>query len=175
VADQADYVALNISSPNTAGLRQLQARASIEGLLRAVTNVRDGLEARVPLLVKIAPDMAEPEIDSVLEAVAATGVDGVIATNATVDRTGMPEFAVRLEGGLSGPPVRAMSTAIVRYIARRTEGRLPIIGVGGIGHPDDAVEKLEAGATLVQINTGMIYAGPSLVKRINLRLLRNGA
>jgi dihydroorotate dehydrogenase len=175
VYDQADYVSLNISSPNTVGLRDLQARAAIEGLLRAVTDLRDSLTPRVPLLVKVAPDMTEAELDAVLEAVDATGVDGLIATNATVDRTGMPDFAVGLAGGLSGPPVRAMSTAVVRYVARQTGGRLPIIGVGGVGHPDDALEKLDAGATLVQVNTGLVYAGPNLVKRINLRMLREGA
>jgi dihydroorotate dehydrogenase len=167
VHNLADYVTVNVSSPNTVGLRQLQARAALEGLLGEVTKVRDELRPRVPLLVKIAPDMGEAEIDDVLAAVAATGVDGVIATNTTVGREGVPDYAAALQGGLSGRPLRARATEIVRYIARRTEGRLPIIGVGGIASAADALEKLEAGARLVQVYTGLIYAGPGLVKAIN--------
>ncbi len=169
--DRADYVALNVSSPNTPGLRELQSRSAVEGLLRAVTKVRDELTPRIPLLVKIAPDLSEAEIDGVLEAVIEVGVDGVIATNSTVSREGLPEYAVGLQGGLSGAPLRARATEVVRHIARRTEGKLPIVGVGAILCAEDALEKLQAGAWLVQVYTGLVYTGPGLVRRINDRLL----
>ena len=177
----ADYVALNISSPNTMNLRQLQARETILGLLRDVTAVRDALKPSpnpppgrgkaLPLLVKIAPDLNEAELDDVLDAIAATGIDGIIATNTTIERDGLPGYAQQLKGGLSGAPLSARSTAVIRYINQRTQGKLPIVGVGGIMHPRDAIEKLEAGATLVQIYTGMIYYGPSLAKDINCAVL----
>ena len=168
---QADYVTINISSPNTKDLRQLQAGAAARGLLRAVTAERDALTPRLPLLVKIAPDLSESEIDAILEAVLATGVDGVIATNTTTSREAVPE-ARDLPGGVSGAPVRARSTEVVRYLARRTEGRLPIVGVGGIHGAAEAVEKLQAGAWLVQVYTGLVYTGPGLIRDINLGLLR---
>ena len=169
---RADYIALNISSPNTMNLRQLQARAAIEDLLRqvvAVRNelaVRNKLAVRKPVLVKIAPDLNESEIDDVLEAIEATGIDGIIATNTTLSREGLPAYAQPLKGGLSGAPLTAKSTQVIRHIAQQTQGRLPIIGVGGIMSPADAVAKLEAGATLVQVYTGMIYYGPSLARDI---------
>ncbi len=172
VHDLADYVAINISSPNTPGLRQLQARAALEDLLIAVTATRARLTPRRPLLVKIAPDLTEPELDDVLEAALSVGVDGLIAANTTLRWDGLPAYATNLAGGLSGAPLRTRSTEIIRYIARRTEGRLPIVGVGGILSPRDALEKLEAGATLIQVYTGMIYAGPGLAREINRALLR---
>jgi dihydroorotate dehydrogenase len=163
---QADYVAINISSPNTLNLRQLQARAAITELLTAVTAVRNRLTPRVPLLVKIAPDLTEAELDDVLDAVGQTGIDGIIATNTTVSRAGIPAAYTTLPGGLSGAPLRNRATEIVRYLARRSEGRLPIIGVGGILSADDALERLEAGAWLIQLYTGLIYRGPGLVSEI---------
>ena len=167
VSAQADYIALNISSPNTMNLRQLQARAAIENLLREVAAVRDGLPVRKPLLVKIAPDLSEDEIVDVLGAITATGIDGVIATNTTLGREGLPAYAQPLKGGLSGAPLTAKSTQVIRTISKHTHGKLPIIGVGGIMSPADALAKLDAGATLVQIYTGMIYYGPALVRDIN--------
>jgi dihydroorotate dehydrogenase len=167
---QADYVAINVSCPNTPQLRQLQTRQAIEDLLTAVTQVRDGLSPRVPLLVKIGPDLSASEVDDVLGAVAMAGIDGIIATNTTEDRHEVPQRYGELKGGLSGAPLRARSTEMVRHIARATAGRLPIIGVGGITSAQDAVEKLEAGASLVQVYTGMIYSGPGLVKSINRTL-----
>jgi len=149
-----------------------QARAAMEDLLRAIVAVRDTLTPRVPLLVKIAPDLSEGEIDDVLAALMAHGVDGVIATNTTVTRDGIPSAYANLKGGLSGQPLRARSTGIIRYIAQQTHGRLPIIAVGGIASGEDALAKLHAGASLVQVFTGMIYEGPSLVKQINSALLR---
>ncbi len=172
VHPQADYIAINVSSPNTVGLRRLQSRAFLEELLRAVTEERNRLSPRKPILVKIAPDLSEAEIDDILAAIQRYGVDGVIATNTTVQRDGVPSTASGLPGGLSGAPLRARSTEVIRYIARRTGGRLPIIGVGGVASAADALEKLRAGARLVQLYTGLIYQGPSLVKQINLQLVR---
>jgi dihydroorotate dehydrogenase len=168
---QADYIAINISSPNTKDLRKLQSGAAVLGLLRAVTAERDSLARQLPLLVKIAPDLAEPELDALLDAVHATGVDGIIATNTTTRREAVPG-ARDLPGGVSGAPVRERSSAIIRYLAARTQGKLPIIGVGGIMCAADALEKLEAGAWLVQVYTGLVYTGPSLVRDINRGLLR---
>ncbi|HZY45856.1 MAG TPA: quinone-dependent dihydroorotate dehydrogenase [Anaerolineae bacterium] len=167
----ADYVTVNVSSPNTLNLRQLQAREAISVLLKEICSVRNGLSTRVPLLVKIAPDLNEAEIDDVLDAIALSGIDGIIATNTTIGRAGLSEKYQNLKGGLSGAPLRDRSTAIIRYIANRSGGKLPIIGVGGIVEPRDAIEKLAAGAKLVQIYTGLIYSGPSLVKQINQSLL----
>ncbi len=172
VHGQADYVVLNLSSPNTPGLRQLQAKAMLGDLLNAVASVRDGLRPRKPLLIKISPDLAEAEIDGAIETAMACGMDGVIATNTTVSRDGLPDYARELKGGLSGAPLRARSTEVIRRIARRAEGHLPIIGVGGIASAADALEKLQAGATLVQVYTGLVYGGPGLVRQINLGLLK---
>lgn len=168
----ADYLAVNVSSPNTLGLRQLQSREYLNGLLGEIARARDALTPRVPVLVKIAPDLTESEIDDALDAIMGAGLDGVIATNTTVSRDGLPERERTLKGGLSGRPLRDRATAVIRYVAQRTAGRLPVVGVGGVMNPDDAVEKLDAGAALVQVYTGLVYAGPALVQQINRRLLR---
>ena len=168
---EADYVAINISSPNTLNLRQLQARNFIEGLLKEVALTRAGLTPRVPVLVKIAPDLSEQEVEDVLGAIELAGVDGIIATNTTIERAGIPAKYHDLNGGLSGQPLRDRSTAMINDIHRKTNGRLPIIGVGGVMNPSDALAKFEAGATLVQVYTGFVYAGPGLVKQINRDLL----
>lgn len=172
VHPQADYVTINVSSPNTLGLRMLQSRAYIEELLTAVTQERDRLTPRKPVLVKVSPDLNEEAIDVVLAAVLRSGIDGIIATNTTIKREGIPESAETLPGGLSGEPLRERSTAVIRHIARETRGRLPIVGVGGIASAEDASVKLEAGAHLVQIFTGLVYKGPSLARQINAALLR---
>ncbi|HET7375431.1 MAG TPA: quinone-dependent dihydroorotate dehydrogenase [Anaerolineae bacterium] len=173
VYTQADYVTVNISSPNTLNLRQLQARQAIASLLNEVAAVRNAQPKHVPLLVKIAPDLTEVEIDDVLAAISSSGFDGIIATNTTIGREGLSSRYQNLGGGLSGSPLRDRSTAVIRYIAQRTHNKLPIIGVGGIVDPSDAIEKLEAGAKLIQIYTGLIYAGPGLVKQINQAILLN--
>jgi dihydroorotate dehydrogenase len=170
VYTQADYVTVNISSPNTLNLRQLQARRELEQLLGAITTVRNQLPRRIPLLVKIAPDLSDGEIDDVLTTVIQTGMDGLIATNTTTSRAGVAERYQALAGGLSGAPLRARSTQVVRTIAERTSGKLPLIGVGGILNADDALEKLDAGAWLVQLYTGLVYNGPGLVRQILRRL-----
>jgi dihydroorotate dehydrogenase len=168
---QADYIALNVSSPNTLNLRQLQRRVGMTALLAAVTKTRDALTPRVPLLVKVAPDLTDAEVDEVLMAIAETGADGVIATNTTIQRNGVPPQYHDLAGGLSGAPLCAQATAVVRRIARQTGGRLPIIGVGGIMTSADALARLDAGAHLVQLYTGLIYSGPGLVRAINRAML----
>jgi len=172
VHDRADYVTINISSPNTPDLRKLQTRAFVEELLTAVATARQRLPRRVPLLVKIAPDLTEAEIDDVLSAIAQAGFDGIIATNTTLSREGTPDYARPLQGGLSGGPLKARATEVIRYIAQQTHSKLPIIGVGGILTPVDALEKLDAGATLVQVYTGLVYAGPGLVRAIAQALLK---
>ena len=163
---QADYIALNVSSPNTPGLRALQARAAIEDLVRAVIAVRDRLKPRVPLLVKISPDLSVAELDDLLAVVTTCGVDGMIATNTTLSRKGLYQYA-NTSGGLSGAPLRARATQVIRHIARQTAGKLPIVGVGGIASADDALEKIRAGAQLIQVYTGLVYAGPGLIRAIN--------
>jgi dihydroorotate dehydrogenase len=165
IAGQADYVVLNVSSPNTPGLRQLQDESRLRELLGAVTRenrVRSTGPAgkrRVPILLKIAPDLTFPQMDAVLAVIAEFGLDGIIATNTTLERPGT-FGAVNETGGLSGAPLRRRTTEIISYIARSTAGRLPIIGVGGIMDAESAGEKLDAGATLVQVYTGLIYRGP---------------
>jgi dihydroorotate dehydrogenase len=164
LADHADYLVLNVSSPNTPGLRQLQDEGRLRELLGAVSSANRDRAARpggrrVPLLLKIAPDLTFPQIDAVLGVIAEFGLDGIIATNTTLARPG-PFADVNQAGGLSGAPLRRRSTEIIAYIARATGGRLPIIGVGGITDAVSAGEKIDAGAALVQVYTGMIYRGP---------------
>jgi dihydroorotate dehydrogenase len=164
LADHADYVVLNVSSPNTPGLRQLQDESRLRELLAAVTQAnraRASLpgKARVPILLKIAPDLSYPQIDAVIGVVADLGLDGLVATNTTLARPG-PFASVPETGGLSGAPLCRRSTEVVRYLARATGGRLPVIGVGGVTDVEGAAEKLDAGACLVQVYTGMIYRGP---------------
>jgi dihydroorotate dehydrogenase len=164
LADHADYVVLNVSSPNTPGLRQLQDEGRLRELLSAVTGANHARsshpgKARVPLLLKIAPDLGFAQIDAVLGVVADFALDGLVATNTTLARPA--GFAgVSEAGGLSGAPLLRRSTEIVHYLSRATGGKLPIIGVGGIMDADGAAEKLDAGACLVQVYTGMIYRGP---------------
>jgi dihydroorotate dehydrogenase len=164
LADYADYLVLNVSSPNTPNLRQLQDESRLRELLAVITRANRARadvpgKGRVPLLLKIAPDLTWPQIDAVLAVIAEYGLDGIIATNTTLARPGF--FAnVNEAGGLSGAPLSRRSTEVVGYISRATGGRLPIIGVGGIVDVRTAAEKLDAGATLVQVYTGMIYRGP---------------
>jgi dihydroorotate dehydrogenase len=170
LADHADYVTLNVSSPNTPGLRQLQDESRLRELLSAVTGANAARasapgKSRVPILLKISPDLGFPEIDSVIGVAGEFGLDGLIATNTTLARSG-PFAGATEAGGLSGAPLRARSTEVIRYIARATNGRLPVIGVGGITDILSAAEKMDAGATLVQLYTGLIYRGPFFASRL---------
>ncbi|MEZ5276490.1 MAG: quinone-dependent dihydroorotate dehydrogenase [Opitutaceae bacterium] len=166
LARHADYLVVNVSSPNTPDLRKLQDAERLRMLLGALTRANDAGTAghgrsRCPLLVKIAPDLTWREIDDVLGIIDELGLDGIIATNTTLARPG-PFAGVDQAGGLSGAPLTRAATGIIRYISRSTEGRLPIIGVGGIMDGRTAAEKIDAGATLVQVYSGMIYRGPSM-------------
>jgi len=168
VYEHADYVAVNISSPNTRDLRALQGERELVGLMRALAQERRRLEdehgRRVPLAVKIAPDLDNSAIAPLADVLVAHGVDGVIATNTTITRDKVQGLAHADEtGGLSGAPLRDRATDVVHRLALHLKGTLPIIGVGGIMSGADAAEKIQAGATLVQIYTGFIYAGPDLV------------
>ncbi len=170
LADHADYITINVSSPNTPDLRLLQESSHLAGLLGTLCEAnlhrtQDQGKTRVPLLIKIAPDLSYRQIDALLETAADLGLDGVIATNTTLDRPG-PCATMRESGGLSGRPLRTRATDIVRYIHRHTEGKLPIIGVGGIHDLEAAGEKMDAGASLVQIYTGMIYQGPFFARDV---------
>jgi dihydroorotate dehydrogenase len=166
LADHADYVAINVSSPNTPDLRKLQEEERVRALLEplATANRARGDAAR-PVLIKIAPDLTYPQIDAVLQAATDFGLAGVIATNTTLARPGA-FAAVSEAGGLSGRPLRTRATDVVRYVVRTTGGRMPVIAVGGVDDPVSAGEKIDAGAALVQVYTGMIYAGPWLGREI---------
>jgi dihydroorotate dehydrogenase len=169
-APLADYLAVNISSPNTPGLRKLQERGFLGGLLGRVARSRDrcagGNGTRVPVLVKIAPDLSDEQLVTAVDVIAESGLDGIIATNTTVSREGLDHPLSGEEGGLSGTALTEMSTRIIARIAEHTGGAIPIIGVGGIMGPEDARAKLDAGASLIQLYTGLVYEGPGLVKKI---------
>jgi dihydroorotate dehydrogenase len=169
-APAADYLAINVSSPNTVGLRRLQARDALEDLLKVLISERDTLHEhsgrRSPLLLKLAPDLSESELEDALQVALACGIDGLIATNTTIERDGLHSARAGEAGGLSGAPLARRSLEITRWICKRTEGRLPLISVGGIFSPAQALERLEAGAALVQVYTGLIYAGPALPSQI---------
>jgi dihydroorotate dehydrogenase len=166
----ADYLAINISSPNTVGLRRLQGREMLEGLLGAIAEERRNIAAVggrcVPILVKLAPDLSDEELDDALDVIVHTGMDGVIATNTSLGREGLRSKQRDEAGGLSGEPLRVRSERVLRSVVKKLDGRLPVISVGGIMKPEDARARLDAGAVLVQVYTGLVYAGPGLIKRI---------
>ena len=168
---QASYVTVNISSPNTTGLRDLQADAALTALLGALKAEQAKLAQQhgkyTPLTVKLAPDLSPDAIRQIARVLVAQGCDGVIATNTTVERGGVAGLAHAAQaGGLSGRPLKDKATTVVRALAAELDGAMPIIGVGGIASGADAREKIAAGATLVQIYTGLIYKGPELVAEI---------
>ena len=159
-----DYFVLNVSSPNTPGLRSLQGKDELSGLLRVMQAANLALSSPRPMLVKIAPDLTFPQIEEVLELAEEHRLAGIVATNTTIDHTSLAESAPRETGGLSGQPLRTRSTEIVKFLAERTS--LPIIAVGGVADATSAREKLDAGAALVQMYTGFVYGGPTLVPEI---------
>ena len=178
VAGVADYVVVNVSSPNTPGLRDLQAVGRLRPVLVAVRDALDAsvAERRVPLLVKIAPDLADADVDAVADLALELGLDGIIATNTTISRDGLAsspsEVAAAGAGGLSGPPLRDRALAVLVRLRARAGERLVLIAAGGIQTPDDAWERLRAGATLVQAYTGFIYGGPLWQRRMHAELAR---
>lgn len=169
-APYADYLAINISSPNTVGLRQLQGRAALHALLTQLDLQRKleekRLEKRVPLLVKLAPDLTQEELDDAIDVILSTHMDGIIATNTTLGRDGLRSTHREETGGLSGSPLRRRSETVLSQIARRVDGKIPVVSSGGIMNPDDAKRRLDLGAALIQLYTGLIYQGPGLVKKI---------
>lgn len=165
-----DYFTVNVSSPNTPNLRALQDKEPLTELLQALTAANMQKPKQKPILLKIAPDLTHQQLDDIVEIVEKTGIAGIVATNTTITRDNLTyskEFIENIgNGGLSGAPETKMSTEVIRYVHEKSKGAFPIIGVGGIMTPEDAYEKLQAGASLVQIYTGFIYEGPALIKNI---------
>jgi len=162
----ADYLTINISSPNTVGLRRLQGREMLEELLGAIENARAEAERTPPLLVKIAPDLSNEELDDAIGIILDKGMDGIIATNTTLARDGLKSKLREETGGLSGSPLTARSEAVLSRVLKLVDGKVPVISAGGIMSPDDAKKRLALGASLVQVYTGLIYRGPKLVQDI---------
>jgi dihydroorotate dehydrogenase len=177
LAPYADYAVINVSSPNTPGLRALQEQGELRALIEAVAGARDELRRssgrRVPLLVKVSPDESAERLDAIADAVVAASADGIIATNTTVVRTGVEEHPRAAEaGGLSGAPLREAAECACARLYLRLGGRLPIVGVGGIASAEDAYRRIRAGATLLQIYTALVYEGPTVIREINAGLAR---
>jgi dihydroorotate dehydrogenase len=173
--DVVDYFVVNVSSPNTPNLRALQEREPLTELLKSLQLENAKQAERKPILLKIAPDLTDAQLDDIIEIVQEVRLDGVIATNTTISRDGLKTSNDRIEsigaGGLSGKPVKARSTEVIRYLATKSNKAFPIVGVGGIHSAEDALEKMDAGADLVQLYTGFVYEGPKLVKDINKAIL----
>jgi len=172
-----DYFVVNVSSPNTPGLRELQSKEPLTQLLQLLMNENATMPTSRPIFLKIAPDLSDSELDDIIDLVQETGIAGVIATNTTISREGLQMDEARVQemgpGGLSGAPVRERSTEVIRYLHTKSGGSFPIIGVGGICSGVDAQEKLDAGASLVQVYSGLIFEGPGLIRRINRHLLQH--
>ena len=165
-----DYFVVNVSSPNTPGLRELQEKESLRKILMHLQMINNGKAKAKPILLKIAPDLTKEQIDDVIDLAMEIKLDGIVATNTTISREKLQTTNHKLQtigmGGLSGLPLKERSTEIVKYISEKTNGRIPIIASGGIFTAADAIEKLDAGASLVQVWTGFIYEGPGIVKKI---------
>ncbi|MEJ1240349.1 quinone-dependent dihydroorotate dehydrogenase [Chryseolinea sp. T2] len=173
-----DYFVINVSSPNTPGLRELQEKEPLEKLLSTIKSMSLKSASPKPVLLKIAPDLTWHQLDDVVEILLTTKTDGVIATNTTISRADLKTDTNRIQqignGGLSGAPLAARSTEVIRYLREKLGEAYPIIGVGGIMTPQDALDKLKAGANLIQLYTGFIYEGPGLVNRINKAIVEQG-
>jgi dihydroorotate dehydrogenase len=171
-----DYFVVNVSSPNTPGLRELQDKEPLSKILNSLKEINKTKETPKPILLKIAPDLTESQLDDIIEITLGTKIDGLIATNTTIERNPLSSSQKEIDeigaGGLSGKPVKDKSTAVISYLHKKSNGAFPIIGVGGIQTADDAIEKLNAGAALVQVYSGFIYEGPSIVKRICKGILK---
>ncbi len=168
--DYVDYFVVNVSSPNTPGLRELQEKEPLTNLLNSLVLENNKFKTPKPILLKIAPDLSENQLDDIIEIFFITQIAGIIATNTTIDRSKLNTSSTVLEkigqGGLSGKPLSKQSNWVISYLHKKSNGKIPIIGVGGINSVKDAQEKIDAGATLVQIYTGFIYEGPGLVRKI---------
>lgn len=171
-----DYFVINVSSPNTPGLRKLQEKGPLESLIRELHHANRKKTQQKPILLKIAPDLTESQLDDIIEIANNTGLSGIIATNTTIDRGDLQETPESLstigDGGLSGAPLAKKSTEVIQYL-RAQHRTIPIVAVGGIGSAEDALEKLRAGADLVQLYTGLVYEGPALVKKIKKAIAKN--
>lgn len=171
--DVVDYFVVNVSSPNTPNLRDLQEKKPLTALLHRLQIQNDTKQKRKPILLKIAPDLTNAQLDDIIDIVSKTNIDGVIATNTTISRAGLKSSTkiTNEQGGLSGKPLTKRSTEVIRYLHTKSGAAFPIIGVGGIHTPEDVKEKLAAGASLVQLYTGFIYEGPSVVRKMNKALV----
>ena len=171
-----DYFVVNVSSPNTPDLRDLQEIEPLTALLNRLQELNNAKAKRKPILLKIAPDLTNEQLDDIIQIVVDTKIDGVVATNTTIDRGRLKTPKSKVEaignGGLSGKPLRSRSTQVIRYLSDKSNKAFPIIGVGGIHSAEDAMEKIDAGATLVQLYTGFVYEGPRLVNRIKSAILK---
>ena len=174
--DYVDYFVVNVSSPNTPNLRELQDKEPLSKILTGLQVLNDKKVKRKPILLKIAPDLTDSQLDDIIDIINDTKLDGVIATNTTIDRSNLKTSSEVIEnignGGLSGKAVKDRSTNVISYLSQKSGGSFVIIGVGGIHSASDALEKLKAGASLVQLYTGFVYEGPGLVKRINKAILK---
>ena len=168
----ADYFAINISSPNTKGLREFHNKILLEPLIKKITSLNSRKPNPKPILLKISPDLSFNELDQIIEIVLDYKIDGIIATNTSISREGLISKNKDEAGGVSGKPINKRSNEIISYISKKSNKAFPIIGVGGIMSAADAVEKIKSGADLVQLYTGFIYKGPSLIKKINNLLLK---
>ncbi len=171
-----DFFVVNVSSPNTPGLRELQEKGPLLNILNTLQTINSQKTRRKAILLKIAPDLTDEQLNDIIDIVRQSRIDGIIASNTTISREGLNTPASELEtignGGLSGQPLKQRATEMIRYIHQKSNGKIPIIGVGGIMDPKDAIEKLEAGASLIQIYTGFIYYGPALAMDINQAILK---
>lgn len=175
--NEVDYFAVNVSSPNTPNLRALQEKEPLKKLLMRLQKLNQLKLNPKPILLKIAPDLSNEQLDDVIEIVLETNLAGIIATNTTIARGGLKSSVTLADemGGLSGRPLRERSTEVIAYLHQKSKGKIPIIGVGGIHSAEDALEKLKAGACLIQLYSGFIYEGPGLIKKINQAILKNGS
>jgi len=167
-----DYFVVNVSSPNTPNLRALQDKEPLTNLLQTLQNLNEAKPKQKPILLKIAPDLTDEQLLDIIDIVNETKIAGVIATNTTLSREGLLAENKQEIGGLSGKPLTKRSTEVIRFLSEKSNKAFPIIGVGGIHSADDAIEKLNAGASLIQLYTGFIYEGPGLIKEINNRILK---
>lgn len=170
--EHVDYFVVNVSSPNTPNLRELQDKEPLTALLNTLQQENQRKALPKPILLKIAPDLTDSQLLDIIDIIKETGIAGVIATNTTISREGLTSPDKEETGGLSGKPLTKRATEVIRFLSEKSNQAFPIIGVGGIMTAEDAMEKLEAGASLIQLYTGFIYEGPKLVKKINKEILR---